>query len=156
TRALRTLQNVADGVFVFGTAGVLAEWWRDERLVVLRDEYVSDPATLAVHLASTLVHEATHAWLERLGLEYTKDRRARIESICFRRQLRFTRRVPGGGEFIHTLEQQLARDPEYLTDDAFKRRLIEELQRLGVPVWVISTMDRWGRRWYRLRHWSQR
>src|SRR2546427_9194317 len=47
------------------------------------------PQTSAARLASTLVHEATHARLDRLGFRYAAERRARIEGICFRREIAF-------------------------------------------------------------------
>ena len=67
SRAMQVLRTQSDGIFVFGTAGVYAEWHRNEKLVVLQPEYVSAPATSAAGLASTLVHEATHACLKSLG-----------------------------------------------------------------------------------------
>jgi hypothetical protein len=149
-RAHDALRKETGGIFVFGTAGVYAEWWRDERLIVMQPEYISDPATSPADVAATLVHEATHAWLERVGFQYTTQRRARLESICFRRELRFARRVPDAGDLVARLEQQLTCDPEYLTDEAFRERAVAELQRLGVPNWLFRMMEGCSRRLHRL------
>jgi hypothetical protein len=139
-RALAVLRREAAGIFVFATAGAHAEWWRDVGLVVMQHEYVSDPATSPPEIAATLVHEATHAWLEHLGFQYTVERRARIESICIRRALRFARRLPCGSDLVARLAQQLPVDPHSLTDEAFQRRVRAELERLGVPNWLLQIM----------------
>jgi len=121
-RALDELINHTDGVFVFGTTGGFpAEWWRDERLVVLQREHVCDKATVSTDLAVTLAHEATHVWLERLGFVYAADRRVRIEAICNRRSLRLARRLPNSEQLVRSVEQRLQLGPEYLTDRAMER-----------------------------------
>jgi hypothetical protein len=43
--------------------------------------------------ASTIVHEATHGYLESLGFAYTPENREQIERICHSEQMRFIRRV---------------------------------------------------------------
>ena len=139
-RPVAALQKVTDGIFVFGTAGVCAEWWRDARLVVMQDEYLADSGTSTAAVAATLVHEATHAWLEHLGFQYTAERRPRIESICFRRELRFARRLPGATDLAAMIEQQLTRSPEHLTDEAFRERTLAELRQLGVPDWLVRLL----------------
>jgi len=149
-RTVAALQKATDGIFVFGTAGVCAEWWRDARLVVMQEEYVADSGTSTAAVAATLVHEATHAWLEHLGFQYTAERRARIESICFRRELRFARRLPGTSDLAATIEQQLTRSPEYLTDEAFRERTLAELRRLGVPARLVRLLVWYLRRFGRL------
>lgn len=150
-RALETLQKQTDGVFVFGTAGANAEWRRDARLVVIQQEYVADFATSPADVAATLVHEATHVSLERLGFHYTAQRRARIEAVCYRRALRFARRLPGASDLVAKPERQLMRDPVYLTDEAFRGRIIAELRRLGVPNWLVRVIERSSRRLRRLK-----
>jgi hypothetical protein len=140
-RRLDWLHQYADGVFVFGTTGALAEWVSSARLVVLEESYVRDPRTSAAAIASTLVHEATHARLDRLGLRYTPDRRVRIEAICFRSELAFARRLPEPGNLIAEAERQLTRDPAYWTDEAFRQRMISEGQKLGIPHWLLRILD---------------
>ena len=144
---LAGLRRDADGIFVFLTAGALAEWESGARLVVLDERHVLDPQTSAARLASTLVHEATHARLDRLGFRYAAERRARIEGICFRREIAFARRLPEPGDLVPTAERQLTREPEYWTDQAFRERTAAELERLGVPSWLVRILERMSRRW---------
>jgi hypothetical protein len=155
SRAMQVLRTRSDGIFVFGTAGVRAEWHREEKLVVLQPEYVSAPATSIVRLASTLVHEATHAWLEKLGFRYSEDRRQRIEAICFKRELRFVRRAGGESELVCDLERQLTRDPAYFSSEAFRERTLSEIERLGLPRRVVTMIERWLKLWRRLTHGSR-
>ena len=150
SRAMQVLRTQSDGIFVFGTAGVYAEWHRNEKLVVLQPEYVSALATSAAGLASTLVHEATHAWLEKLGFWYSEDRRQRIEAICFKRELRFVRRAGGEKELISELERQLTCDPAYFSPEAFKERTLTEIERLGVSRRVVSIIEKCVNQWRRL------
>src|SRR5262245_47208244 len=149
-RAFNELVSHTRGVFVFGTTGGdAAEWWRDEGLVVMQPEYASDANASPLALAVILVHEATHAWLERRGFEYAVDRRARLERICDRRALRLARRLPDA-EYLVSWLQQEQRPREHLADEAFHQRAVAELLRLGAPLWFVRQMDLWSKRWYRL------
>jgi len=151
-RAMQVLQRQTNGIFVFGThGGTYAEWDRDAKMVMLHPEYVSAPVTSTLHLASVLVHEATHAWLENLGFHYALERRRRIEAICFKRQLRFAKHAGGGSELISEIERQLAREPEYLSNEAFRERALNEIERLGMPRRFVIAAERWVNRWRRLK-----
>jgi hypothetical protein len=149
-RAMQVLRAETDGIFVAATHGVRAEWRRNEKLVMLRPEYVSASGTSTLQLASTLVHEATHAWLEKLGFQYSPERRPRIETICFRRELRFVRHASGPKELIGNLERQLTLDPEYLSDESFRERLLIEIERLGLAGRLVIAAERWVNRCRRL------
>lgn len=151
TRAGDALQKLTKGIFVFGTAGAYAQWNRNSQLVLMREEYVTALETSTADVAATLVHEATHAWLEHLGFQYTAPERARIEAICYRRALRFARRLPAATDLVAKIERQLTRDPNYLTNDAFRERIIAELKHLGIPDWVVRLLDRSARCFWRLR-----
>jgi hypothetical protein len=140
------LREDADGVLVFQAAPDLAEWHRGARLIVLEESYVRDPQTSSADVASTLVHEATHAHLDRLGFRYTAKRRARIEAVCFRRERAFARRLPEPGDLVAAAERQLARDPSYFTPEAYRQRVAAELVKRGVPSWMVRTMERLSRR----------
>jgi hypothetical protein len=108
---------------------------------------VADPATTVEQIASTIVHEATHARLERYGIGYKEEQRAKIEAICFRRELAFAVRVPDSAE----LQQGIARclewypaNPDQFSDARFQERHraggIEALRYLGTPDWLIRAI----------------
>ena len=148
-RAFDELAVHTRGIFVFGTTiGSAAQWWRDEKLVVLQSEYAAAASTTSVALAVILVHEATHAWLERTGFQYVTEQRARLERICNRRALRLARRLPNA-EYLASWLQQEPRE-DRLTDEAFHQRAIAELVRLGLPLWFVQQLETWSKRRRRL------
>jgi hypothetical protein len=140
----RFRRNVS-GVLVFDTTGALAQWVASIRLVVVHLNYVMDPETSSFDLASTLVHEGAHAWLDGLGFSYEPACRARIEAICFRSEISFARRNSDSADLIARAERQLARDPSYWTPAAFRHRSLGELNALGLPRWFTKLLDRMTR-----------
>src|SRR5882672_5312369 len=69
-------------IWIFLLPDGLAEYNHSLKACVLDERYVADSATSVEQIASTIVHEATHARLERYGIRYQEDQRARIEAIC--------------------------------------------------------------------------
>ena len=138
---LRDIRRHTDGVFIFGTAGALGPWRREERLVILEETHVRDEGTAAADIASTLVHESTHARLDAKGFAYTPELRERIEKVCFRRELGFARRLVEPGDLVDRAQRQLERPPDYLTTDAFRLRIREKLIELGVPAWLVRVVE---------------
>src|SRR5713226_5908051 len=56
--------------------------------------FVLQETTTLEGIASAIVHEATHAKLERWGISYDEKARARIEAVCLRRELDFVAKLP--------------------------------------------------------------
>jgi len=110
---------------------------------VLNPCYVLRDTMTPEHLAATIVHEATHARLWAMGFRYEEKARPRIEAICVRRELAFSRKLPHGDEVRDWVEQTLIylRSPTFLSNaELAKSRddyAAEELRRLGVPDRVI-------------------
>jgi hypothetical protein len=94
-------------------------------------------------LASTIVHEATHARLWRMGFRYEERVRPRVEAVCVRRELVFAAKLPNGQQVRGRAEETLMslRSPTFLSNAAFSKSrddyAVEELRRLGAPDWVI-------------------
>ena len=140
------LRRHVQGILVSGGGGYLAGWYQELRLIEIQKAYVLSEETLPAHVASTLVHEATHAWLEHLGIRYEERNRARIEAICFRSEAAFARHLPDSGDLLELVEQQLSRDQSYWANDAFEARRFEELRELGAPAWLTKSLEWWVRR----------
>lgn len=106
----------------------------DERFVLLE-------TTTLEHIASFIVHEATHARLERWGISYDDEKtRSRIEAICLRRELNFVGKLPQA----EPLREEIARKLEwYVGDDDYFSNInsrqrweqgnVETLRHLGTP-----------------------
>lgn len=98
-------------------------------------------------LALTLVHEATHARLWRLGVRYDEALRTRIEKICIRRELAVAHKLPDGQQWACWVKRSLAADnQEFLTDRAFdsrhkkfRWRVFRRIRKLGLPIWFVRT-----------------
>lgn len=98
-------------------------------------------------IASTIVHETTHARLERWGITYDEKVRRRIEAICIRRQLNFVGKLSGSEKLREDLLAALNwcfDDHDHFSDARFQeRRLngeIEMLSHLGVPHWLVNAV----------------
>ena len=101
-------------------------------ICLLKFEYVVADATTPQELALTLVHEGTHARLDRAGVGYVgAERRARIERLCTQAELILAQRVPGGEAAAAYARQRLEWPTSMWTDEAFSDRRREALQALG-------------------------
>lgn len=112
----------------------------------LNPEYVLAEWMTPELLASTIVHEATHARLWGMGFRYEERVRPRVETVCVRRELAFCSKLPQPEQVRDRAEKALIslRTPTFLSNTALMRSrddyAVEELHRLGVPNWVISSI----------------
>jgi hypothetical protein len=97
-------------------------------------------------IASTIVHEATHARLWRRGIGYEQAQRPRIEAICFRREIAFAAKLPDGGQVRDMAERTLTlcADQSFWTNAAFYERHVEGsfegMRYYGTPEWLIRIL----------------
>jgi hypothetical protein len=143
--SLDSLRRHTSGVFVWTTAGARGEWHPRARLVVLAETHVCHEDTFAREIASTLVHESTHARLDSKGFAYSGELRARIENVCFRRQLAFARRLGEPADLVAQAERQLRRPPGDFSEEAWRQRSLAKLISLGVPRWLAHAVERISR-----------
>jgi hypothetical protein len=112
----------------------------DERFVLLE-------TTSLERIASCIVHEATHARLERWDISYDEKVRSRIEAICLRRELNFVGKLPQaeplGEQIARTLEWCIGGHDYFSNMNSWQRweqGNVEMLRHLGAPDWVISVV----------------
>jgi len=98
----------------------------------------------ALDLAMTIVHEATHARLSRLGFSYNKECRERLERLCVGAEIAFAGRVPGSEANIRKAQALL--EKEWWTPDNYADATVAELRERGVPAWLTSIVRRVGAR----------
>src|SRR5262245_15937784 len=110
----------------------------------LDSRYVLAETSSLEMIASTIVHEATHARLMRRGIGYETELRARVEAVCARRERAFAAKLPNGGQVGESAERALefcAADDGYWSDTAIEERhvegSIEAMRHLGVPDWLV-------------------
>src|SRR5271167_4755956 len=87
------------------------------------------------------------ARIERFGIKYAEDRRARIEAICFRRELAFVARLSESAKLQEDIAQYLnwcQGNPDYFSDAHFLERYsdgeVGMLRHVGVPDRLIRAM----------------
>jgi hypothetical protein len=126
-----------------------AEYHRSINACVFDERYFSDPQTSVEELASTIVHEATHARLERHGILYEEARRTRIEAVCCRRELAFADRIPDNARLRQDIERRMTwyrENPDFFGNAGFQERRregeIDMLRHLGVPEWLVQAILR--------------
>jgi len=141
-RIVRELDRIWVNLVIHG----VAEYVHSLKACVLDERFLADPVTTTEKVASTIVHEATHARIERYGIAYDEDRRARIEAICFRRELAFIARLPDQDKLLEDVEKTLS---WYAHSDQFsdcqlmakyESGGIEALVYLGMPKWLIRAV----------------
>ncbi|GMR07395.1 MAG: hypothetical protein BMS9Abin26_0398 [Gammaproteobacteria bacterium] len=94
-------------------------------------------------LASTIVHEAQHARLFRLGIGYEVEIMARVEQVCYTAQKILGLRIPNGDEVVEYANEKLRGDIEYeYSDVASIEADFNALDELGCPLWIQKLL-RW-------------
>jgi len=112
---------------------------------LLDERVVASETTTLEWIASAIVHEATHARLEKWGIRYNEAARLRIERICIRRQLDFVQHLSGVDALQEQITQSLdwCRDGNaYYTDKNMRQEIdqgnTDVLRHLGAPEWIIA------------------
>jgi hypothetical protein len=116
---------------------------------LLDERVVASENTTLEWIASAIVHEATHARLEKRGVRYDEAVRHRIERICARRELDFARHL-SGVDALHeeiTWRLDLCNEKNASYADQNMRQQIDQgnaemLRHLGTPEWVLAPVFR--------------
>jgi hypothetical protein len=129
-----------DRIWVTYMFGAVGHYLPEQRRCQLDAQFViSVPAEF---IASTIVHEATHARLLKVGIPYTYENRHRVEKVCIRQELSFARRVPSSGNLQAHIRQKLLLTPEFWSQKASANRLREALTNSegGLPKWLLRRL----------------
>ncbi len=124
------------GVLVAGIPTFHGQYIKDLKLIELYDEFVIDPNTTAEELASTLIHEAQHGRLFRLGYGYDEGIRGRIEALCFRSERLFGSRIPNGIKIVENADVWLSGNyDERFTNKGNREAHLNALDNIDIPRW---------------------
>jgi hypothetical protein len=140
SRIIRNLERV----WVHLLPSALAHYNSSLNACVLDERFVLAETTTLQGIASTIVHEATHARLDGWGIDYDETSRCRIEAICLRRELNFLTELPDSEhlqeEIVHALEWYATRQ-DYFSDRNHRelddQGAPETLRYLGAPDWFV-------------------
>ena len=144
----RVVRNL-DRIWVNLTPGAFGSYYRRLNACVLDERFVLEEKTTPELIASVLVHEATHARLERWGVTYEEAKRPRIEAICLRRELHFVSGLPD----CETLRDGIRSSLDYYADNLeffstknmaqrFHEEALGTLRWLGAPNWLITVLSK--------------
>jgi hypothetical protein len=139
--------NNLERIWIFGLTHIGAQYNHSLKACVFDYRFLADPKTSTKLIASVIVHEATHARLERCGITYDEDRRVRIEAICLRRELALAARLPDSAELQQLISEHLAwnqANPNFFSDaqlrESHRNGAIEALRHVGAPDWFIRAI----------------
>jgi len=132
-------------VWVRTLVACLAQFNESVDACELDARYVLATTSSPAEIASTIVHEATHARLLHCRIGYAEELRARVEAVCSRRELAFARRLPDGAEVTEMRKRaerrlELMAEDKWWTNETFNERYEEDVTSVarfvGVPIWV--------------------
>ncbi len=97
-------------------------------------------------IASAIVHEATHAALNRRHIGYAEPLRERVEKVCMHQELAFALKIPDGDQLRESIRIRLASaTSDWLSDAALRERRIngefEMARHANIPGWVMGAIQ---------------
>lgn len=112
-----------------------------ERTCLVELTFTVNPAFTLPQVAATILHEAMHARLDRMGVRSELVSRAREERFCRRAEIEFGQAVPGGEAVVERALATLAGADEEVAPAidwalASERVARADLEALQVPAWV--------------------
>lgn len=130
-----------DRIWVFPLFGPVGQYVPEQRRCLLDPVFVLSSSVEVV--ASTLVHEATHARLINAGIPYTYENRHRVEKACIRQELVFACRVPGAEDLRRRINEKLLSNPEFWSREASAMRFREAYESGGgLPKWLRRRLSK--------------
>ena len=118
-----------------------------ERTCIVELTFTVNPQFTLPQVAATIVHEAMHARLDRMGVRSERLDRTREERFCRRGEIEFGTAVPGGEPVVERALASLAgADAEVApaVDWALAERRVAQadLEALAAPAWVKRAIAR--------------
>jgi hypothetical protein len=139
---LSRIPVTVQSIIVGPARGAAACWRRDLRAILLERDILLAAKTSTEWIATCVIHELTHARLERAGFEYAAERRARIERICYLAERNFLARLPDSTErrrLGRRNASQLASRVDSWSDAAFDARRAQWLAKQ--PMWRRALLE---------------
>ncbi len=140
-RWLRRMRSYVSRIQVRPIVACAALWHARTRQVEFDEEYLCRAALPIAIIASTLVHEFTHARLGAVGIRYSPANRFRIERLCIGQEIEFVRSLPiddAREQLLDTLVRQSAQAHEIWSDAESDRRWKHAAHVVGLPPWLLA------------------
>ena len=147
SRSYFRIQRDIEKMWVSATGPDYAAEWIDElKMCIFNRDHICRADISANEVASTIIHEATHARLNRFKIGYEEEKRIRIEKICFKSQIAFAKRLPNGEQLIKNAELNLKLPETFWTNSEFQQRNLKALAEIGKKFWparALYPIARW-------------
>jgi hypothetical protein len=144
-RWLRRMRGYVSRIQVRSIITSVAVWHVESEQVDFDQAYLGRPDLPIAHIASTLVHEFTHARIDAAGVPYTAANRIRVERACIAQEIGFVQSLPEDAaqrKLLDGLVQQSAQAHEVWSDAANDRRWRQAAQTVGIPPWLFAGLWR--------------
>ena len=134
-----------DRIWVNLAIGGRASYHHNIRTCKLDERYIMADTTTKEEIASSIVHEATHARLMNCGIGYEEELRTRVEAVCVRQEWAFAAKLPNGQLIQQQAEESLDyNDDKFYQNTAVIARNIEGhleiLHYIGMPNFIIKLL----------------
>lgn len=122
-------------------------YFPDERTCLVELTFSVNPEFSTSQIASTIVHEAMHARLDRRGVAFTREIAARHERFCRRAEVELGMSLPDGEPIVERALASLAASDEDVAPvidwNVASRRVAQaDLDALNAPQWLKETLAR--------------
>ncbi|MER9939516.1 hypothetical protein [Mesorhizobium sp. M0088] len=146
-RIIRDLNRI----WITTIPGALGRFIKSTATCEIDRRFVLDEQTVTEQIASTIVHEATHARLFRRGIGYEEQLRARVEGICMGREQAFAAKLPDGASIRNWVEaSRVELESLEFSNVAMHARRIDDsrnaLLDLNAPAWLADVIVFFARR----------
>jgi len=151
-RRISQLERHCSVIWVRRHAASRALYDGTRRACILDSAFVGNPLTKPAAVAASIVHEATHARIDRWRIPYDDVRRARIERLCRQEELDFGIHLPEGQDVIERARTLLALDDSAIARspqqwrEARREAIQAELAELPLPRLVKAWLGRVARK----------
>ncbi len=130
-------------IWVFEARPNRAVWNEKIKACILDRTYVLSEETSPSMIASTIVHEATHARLLRRGIGYDQTIRKQVEDICHEATVRFAKKLPDGGIILEEAKHYLNLPSVFYSSEAREDRELAWLRETNaLPKWFTCLVER--------------
>jgi hypothetical protein len=139
-RRYQQIKRDVKRIWIAAAPGYCAEWMDELKTCVLDADYFRQVDILASEMATTIVHEATHALLDNFKIGYSEEIRAHVEQICIKSEIAFAKRLPDGRKLVEMAESKLQISEDYWTNAQFQQRNLDKLAELSKKTWIVRIL----------------
>lgn len=141
-RAFEHVDRHVEHIVIGSPLGCIGKYLADLRWCLLDDAWILRERITPAAVAMTIVHEATHGRLHRLGIPYTNDNRIRVERLCMKAEITLAARMPGC-EPLRQWAEQISRDAEeHWSLEKWRRDRVNALRRFHISQWLAVLLQR--------------